>query len=73
MPNHIPYDLYALDSYSLAYHSHARFKRLVEVENMPTDIIEQVEDNILPALEYIINWEPTDAEVQSHIDSRGVL
>ena len=74
MPNHIPYDLYALDWHSLAYHSLARFKQIVQRDNMlPADVCEQIEDHIIPALEYLFEWEPTDELIQAHIDSRGMI
>lgn len=72
--NHIPHHIYQLDYHSLAYHTLARFKQLVERDmTMPADIVEQIEDNIIPALEYIEGWEPSDADVQAHIESRGVF
>ena len=72
--NQIPYDIYQLDYHSLAYHTLARFKQLLQRNMMiPPDIAEQIEDNIIPALEYIEGWEPSDADVQSHIQSRGVF
>lgn len=74
MLNHLPYDLYALDSYSLAHHSLERFKQLIQREpTIPADIIEQIEDNLIPALEYIINWEPSDADIQAYVDSHGMI
>jgi len=74
MLNHIPYDLYTLDWHSLAYHSLARFKQIVQRDNMlPADVCEQIEDNIIPALEYLEGWEPTDDMIQAHIDSHGMI
>ena len=62
MNNNIPYDLYALNWTSLAYHSLARFKQIVRDDNMlPPDVCEQIED------------EPSDADIQAHIDSRGMF
>ena len=72
--NQVPYDLYTLDCYGLAYHTLARFKQLLQRNMMiPSDIVEQIEDNIIPALEYIEGWEPTDAMIQDYVDSRGVF
>jgi hypothetical protein len=72
--NKVPYDLYQLDYHSLAYHALARFKQLVQRDMMmPPDIAEQIEDNIIPALEYIDGYEPSDADVQAHIESRGMF
>jgi hypothetical protein len=74
MTNHIPYDLYNLSWHSLAYHSLARFKQIVRHDDtIPADVIEQIEDNIIPALEYLEGWEPTDDMIQAHIDSHGMI
>ena len=74
MANHIPYDLYTLNWTSLAYHSLARFKQIVRDDNMlPPDVCEQIEDNIIPALEYLDGWEPTDDMIQAHIDTHGMF
>jgi hypothetical protein len=40
---------------------------------LPADVCEQIEDNIIPALEYLEGWEPSDADIQAHIDSRGMF
>jgi len=72
--NHFPYDLYSLDCYSLSYHALARFKQLLQRDMMiPSDIADQIEENIIPALEYIDGWEPSDSDIQAHIESRGVF
>ena len=73
MSNHFPHDVYTLDSYGLSYHALARFKQLLYNDNMPADIAEKIEDEIIPALEYIEGWEPTDDMISAHIESRGVL
>lgn len=73
MSNHFPYDIYTLDSYSLAYHALARFKQLLCSDNISADIAEKIEDDIIPALEYIEGWEPTDDMISAHIESRGVF
>ena len=74
MTNHLPYDLYSLSWTSLAYHSLTRFKQIVREDNMlPADVCEQIEDNLIPALEYLEGWEPTDDMIQAHIDSRGMF
>lgn len=74
MANHIPYDLYNLSWHSLAYHSLARFKQIVRDDcTIPPDVIEQIEDNIIPALEYLEGWEPTDDMIQTYIDSHGMI
>jgi hypothetical protein len=57
--NNFPYDLYKLDSYSITYHALARYKQLVRDENMPTDVLHRIEDEILPALEAIITFYET--------------
>ena len=72
--NHMPYDLYRLDYHSLSYHALARFKQVIHSDNtIPADIIEKIEDEIIPALEYIEGWEPSDADIQAHIESRGMI
>jgi hypothetical protein len=74
MPNHIPYDLYTLDWHSLAYHSLARFKQIVRDDGtIPSDVLDQIEDNIIPALEYLEGWEPTDDMIQAYVDSHGMI
>jgi hypothetical protein len=57
--NNFPYDLYKLDSYAITYHALARYKQLVRDENMPTDVLHRIEDEILPALEAIITFYET--------------
>jgi len=72
--NHMPYDHYRLDYHSLSYHALARFKQVIYSDNtIPADIIEKIEDEIIPALEYIEGWEPSDADIQAHIESRGMF
>jgi hypothetical protein len=73
MSNHFPYDIYTLDSFSLSYHALARFKQLLCSDNISADIAEKIEDDIIPALEYIEGWEPTDDMISAHIESRGVF
>jgi hypothetical protein len=69
-----PHDVYQLGAYSLSYHAIRRFKQILLNDMMlPPDIIEKIEDEILPALEYISEWEPSDADIQAHIDSHGML
>lgn len=69
-----PYDIYNLSAYSLSYHAIRRFKQILANDMLlPADIIEKIEDEILPALEYIEGWEPTDAMLQDHIEARGMI
>jgi len=69
-----PYDVYSLSAYSLSYHAVRRFKQILLKDMMlPADIIEKIEDEILPALEYIEGWEPTDDMIQDHVESRGMF
>jgi len=69
-----PHDIYNLGAYSLSYHAIRRFKQILLNDMMlPADIIEKIEDEILPALEYIEGWEPTDDMLQEHIESRGMI
>lgn len=69
-----PHDIYQLGAYSLSYHTMRRFKQILLNDMMlPPDIIEKIEDDILPALEYIEGWEPTDDMIKDHIESHGLL
>jgi hypothetical protein len=54
MPNQFPYDVYSLDSYSLSYHALAQYKQILTRENMPAEIVDIIEDVIIPALENIV-------------------
>ena len=54
MANNFPYDVYTLDSYSLSYHALAQFKQILLKETMPDEIVEVIEDQIIPALEHIV-------------------
>jgi hypothetical protein len=51
MLNHLPYDLYKLDSYSLTYHALARYKQLLHSDDLSISEIEDIEDRIIPILE----------------------
>ena len=74
MSNHIPYEVYNLDWHTLAYHTLARFKHIIWDDNtIPSDVLDQIEDNIIPALEYLEAWEPSDATIRAHIESRGLF
>ena len=68
-----PTDIKKMNCYTLAKESLARFKYLIDTDLLPCDIIEQLEDNVIPALQYIEGWEPSDALIQEHIDSRGMF
>jgi len=57
MPNHFPYDVYSLDSYSLSYHALAQFRQILLKEKMPIDIVNIIEDEIIPALEHIVSQD----------------
>ena len=61
----------SLNSYSLAYHSLAAWKRILSAEYLPPDILDKIEEDIVPALEYIEGWEPTDAQLVAY-NSCGV-
>ncbi len=52
--NNFPYDVYYMDSYSLAYHAVARYKQILMSENLSEDLIGVIEDDIIPAMEYIL-------------------
>ena len=55
----------SLDSYSLAYHSLAAWKRILKDEhlNLPPDVLDKIEEELIPALEYVEGWDPTDLQV----------
>ena len=55
--NHFPYDIYTLDSHSLAYHTLARFKQILAKEVLPNDVLDAIEDKIIPALEHIVSQD----------------
>ena len=61
-----------MDCFAFSTFALHRFKELA-ADYLPLDIIEQIEDNIIPALEYIEGWEPSDAEIAAHIESRGMF
>ena len=54
MANNFPYDVYGLDSYSLSYHALAQFKQILLKETIPDEIVDAIEELVLPALEYIL-------------------
>ena len=67
------YNVYELSTQSLAYHAAKRFKYLLASGMLPGEIIDRLEEEVLPALEWIEDWQPTDADIQAHIDSRGMF
>ena len=72
--NNVPYDLYALDWYSLAYHALAKYKQLMYSDGaMPGDVADHIEETLIPALEWLEGYEPSDSMVQDHIESRGMF
>jgi hypothetical protein len=60
-----------MDTFRLANASLYRWRKLIDDE-VNSDIIEKIEE-IIEALEYIDGWEPSDAMIQDHIDSRGMF
>lgn len=68
-----PTDINKMDCFTLAKESITRFKYLIDTDLLPFDIIEQLEEHVIPALQYIEGWEPSDALIQDHIDSRGMF
>jgi len=40
---------------------------------LPGEIIDRLEEEVLPALEWIEGWEPSDADIQAHIESHGMF
>ena len=67
------YNVYELSTQSLAYHAAKRFKHLLVSGMLPGDIIDKLEEEVLPALAFIEDWEPSDADIQAHIESRGMF
>ena len=66
MPN-----IHTLDCFGLAYNSLQQWKKINANDILlPADIIEQIEDVIIPALEYIDGWEPSDDEMMSSFGTK---
>jgi hypothetical protein len=64
-------DINSLDCFGLAYNSLHRWKKIIANDMLlPADIIEQIEDIIIPALEYIDGWEPSDDEMMSSFGTK---
>ena len=51
-----------MDSYSFANQSIKQWKQIMMKEYLPSDICEKIEE-MLETLEYIRDWEPSDAEM----------
>jgi hypothetical protein len=66
-----PYAVYYLDCYSLSHHSLERFKQIASSEDLPDNILDKIENEIIPALEYSLkyleNWEPIDTDVKEYV------
>jgi len=67
------YNVYEMSTQSLAYHAARRFKYLLLMGMLPGDIIDKLEEEVIPALEWIEGWEPSDADILAHIESHGLL
>ena len=67
------YNVYELSTQSLAYHAAKRFKHLLVSGMLPGDIIDKLEEEVIPGLEWIEDWQPTDADIQDHIESHGMF
>jgi uncharacterized secreted protein with C-terminal beta-propeller domain len=65
-------NIYTMDTFRLANASLYRWRKLVYSDCLPNDVVERIEE-IIEALEYINGWEPSDAMIQDHIDSRGMF
>ena len=65
-------DINTMDTFKLANVSLHQWRKLVDSDCQPNDIIERIEE-IIEALEYIDGWEPSDAMIQDHIDKRGMF
>jgi len=51
-----------MDSYSFANQSIKQWNQIMMREYLPTDICEKIEE-MIETLEYIRDWEPSDAEM----------
>ena len=59
-------NIHTLDCFAFAYNSLQQWKKIVASDNtLSPDIVEQIEDIIIPALEYIEGWEPSDDDMMS--------
>jgi hypothetical protein len=67
------YNVYEMSTQSLAYHAAKRFKYLLASGMLPGEIIDRLEEEVIPALEYIDGWEPSDDDIKAHIESHGLL
>jgi len=67
------YNVYEMSTHSLAYHAARRFKHLLASGMLPGEIIDRLEEEVIPALQWIEDWEPSDADIQAHIDSHGMF
>jgi len=67
------YNVYELSTQSLAYHAAKRFKHLLVSGMLPGEIIDKLEEEVLPALEWIEDWQPSDDDIKAHIESHGLL
>lgn len=51
----------------------SRLKRVCAAHELPTELCGLIEDDLIPLLEYCADWQPGDASVLEHIESRGVF
>lgn len=64
------YNIYSMDIQALLYHFDRRMTQLLRDEQKrhimdaePSWIIDKIEQDIMPHIEYINNWEPSDEEL----------
>lgn len=64
------YNIYSMDIQTLLYHFDQRMKRLIkedamrhEMDQEPHWIMTKIEEDIMPHVEYINNWEPSDDDL----------
>lgn len=64
------HDMYTMDIQALIYHFDRRMTQLLKdnakrhiMDAEPDWIIEKIEDDIMPHIEYIANWEPSDEDI----------
>ena len=60
-----------MNAYTFAYNSLQQWKQIVRSEiTLSPDIVEQIEDIIIPALEYIEGWEPSDDQMMASFGTK---
>ena len=56
-----------MDSVSLSFNALNRFRSILKTEEgIPDEIIQAIEEQIIPALEFIDHWEPSDQQIKDN-------